>query len=444
MEWMATRLANRRWPVGLLLLALGLALAVAVGPAAAAPTPVAASDGGAWRTVARVSVAADGAQANSYSYSFATSVSADGRFVAFSSHAGNLVPGDTNGADDVFLAERVEGGPTATPSPTSTASSTPTARPAPFALVDTLGAAGPETQFSFFGSGGVVVSSRQFAGPRFVLPRPAVLTEIGGFINNCASFVEGVPQCPGTRPFLVEIRPETDGRPDPTAVLATFTLSHDDDPLRVRYEFASVSLPLPAGTYYALFRPQQEGDAGVVIQIASDPFPYRAGSTAVGSLDPVAGRSTLDPQQVIAVRVLASERPGAPTATATPIATNTSTPTPTPTDTPTSTPTMTPTPTATNTPTPTATATLTPTPTAAQALAALRAAVQGVGPGQSLDAQVRAAQEALATGSPAGACAALADFVAHVQAQADKHIPAAQAQQLVAAATRIRTQLGCA
>jgi hypothetical protein len=51
---------------------------------------------------------------------------------------------------------------------------------------------------------------------------------------------------------------------------------------------------------------------------------------------------------------------------------------------------------------------------------------------------------ALAAGDPAGACAALADFVAHVRAQAGKAIPAAQAQQLVAAATRIRTQLGCA
>jgi hypothetical protein len=30
-------------------------------------------------------------------------LSADGRFVAFASHASNLVPGDTNGAADVFV-----------------------------------------------------------------------------------------------------------------------------------------------------------------------------------------------------------------------------------------------------------------------------------------------------------------------------------------------------
>src|SRR5690348_8035959 len=32
-------------------------------------------------------------------------VSADGRYVVFSSSASNLVPGDTNGADDVFVKD---------------------------------------------------------------------------------------------------------------------------------------------------------------------------------------------------------------------------------------------------------------------------------------------------------------------------------------------------
>ncbi len=46
-------------------------------------------------TTTRVSVAADGTQANGFSQ-FAPFLSADGRFVTFSSNAGNLVPGDTN------------------------------------------------------------------------------------------------------------------------------------------------------------------------------------------------------------------------------------------------------------------------------------------------------------------------------------------------------------
>lgn len=40
---------------------------------------------------------------------FAPSISADGRFVAFSSSASNLVEGDSNGLEDVFLADREDG-----------------------------------------------------------------------------------------------------------------------------------------------------------------------------------------------------------------------------------------------------------------------------------------------------------------------------------------------
>jgi Tol biopolymer transport system component len=54
----------------------------------------------------RVSVAADGTQANGASDSeLEASISADGRVVAFGSLASNLVPGDTNGVHDVFVAE---------------------------------------------------------------------------------------------------------------------------------------------------------------------------------------------------------------------------------------------------------------------------------------------------------------------------------------------------
>jgi Tol biopolymer transport system component len=55
----------------------------------------------------RVSVASNGTQGNSWSYE--PSISADGRYVAFYSIATNLVPGDTNGADDVFVHDRQTG-----------------------------------------------------------------------------------------------------------------------------------------------------------------------------------------------------------------------------------------------------------------------------------------------------------------------------------------------
>jgi len=55
----------------------------------------------------RASVSSSGEQANSWSD--AASLSADGRFVAFSSNASNLVPGDSNGSDDLFVHNRLTG-----------------------------------------------------------------------------------------------------------------------------------------------------------------------------------------------------------------------------------------------------------------------------------------------------------------------------------------------
>lgn len=53
----------------------------------------------------RISVDSDGVQGNDMSEKAA--FSADGRYVAFESYATNLVPGDTNGAMDVFIHDRV-------------------------------------------------------------------------------------------------------------------------------------------------------------------------------------------------------------------------------------------------------------------------------------------------------------------------------------------------
>jgi Tol biopolymer transport system component len=55
--------------------------------------------------IERVSVASDGTQSNDTSW--APAISADGRYVAFVSHASNLVNGDTNGDEDVFVHDRI-------------------------------------------------------------------------------------------------------------------------------------------------------------------------------------------------------------------------------------------------------------------------------------------------------------------------------------------------
>ena len=68
----------------------------------------------------RISVSAAGAQGNGFSGMAA--ISTDGRYVAFSSGASNLIAGDTNDVDDIFLYDRdgIVGGPNVTGfSPTS-------------------------------------------------------------------------------------------------------------------------------------------------------------------------------------------------------------------------------------------------------------------------------------------------------------------------------------
>jgi Tol biopolymer transport system component len=55
----------------------------------------------------RVSVATDGTQGNGHSD--APDISADGRYIAFTSQASNLVPGDTNNGDDIFVHDTHSG-----------------------------------------------------------------------------------------------------------------------------------------------------------------------------------------------------------------------------------------------------------------------------------------------------------------------------------------------
>jgi len=63
-------------------------------------------------TTQRVSVASDGTQAESEKPPCRgrPAISSDGRYVAFTTSASNLVPGDTNGKGDVFIHDRQTGG----------------------------------------------------------------------------------------------------------------------------------------------------------------------------------------------------------------------------------------------------------------------------------------------------------------------------------------------
>src|SRR5262249_38161986 len=57
-------------------------------------------------TTERVSVDSSGAEGNDDSGIYGASISGDGRYVASWSNATNLVPGDTNGCSDVFVRDR--------------------------------------------------------------------------------------------------------------------------------------------------------------------------------------------------------------------------------------------------------------------------------------------------------------------------------------------------
>ena len=57
-------------------------------------------------TTERVSVDSDGIQGNGASGGWGLAISSDGRYVAFSSSATNLVADDTNGKDDIFVHDR--------------------------------------------------------------------------------------------------------------------------------------------------------------------------------------------------------------------------------------------------------------------------------------------------------------------------------------------------
>jgi hypothetical protein len=152
-------------------------------------------------------------------------------------------------------------------------------------ILDTLGVTPPTSKFSVFASSGISIfrvgSVAQLVGPEFTLSQAMVITEIGAFLNNCITIIEGTSHCPDTSPVLVQIRPSLNGIPDPNTVIASFTLSHDNDPFAISYESVSVFLPLPAGTYFAVFAPQNN-DGGFLLGAASSPFTFIAGKTRLG------------------------------------------------------------------------------------------------------------------------------------------------------------------
>lgn len=173
-------------------------------------------------------------------------------------------------------------------------------------VVDALQGISTDTQFSVFGSSGRVISPTQLPGPLFTLTETTTITEIGAFLNNCATIIAGVPLCSATSPFIVQIRPAVGGLPDPDVVLGTFVLSHDDEPLVISYESAQVGLTLGPGDYFALFAPAPDDpdDVGFLLHRAQHPFSFQSGDLAIGFLDPITGAASISSPLGAAVRIL--------------------------------------------------------------------------------------------------------------------------------------------
>lgn len=91
----------RPWLFSGALFVATLAIASVLRPGLSAASP----DTG---TTIRVSVASDGTQQNLDAYP-PISMSGDGRYVLFTTKSANLVPGDTNGYDDIFLHDCLTG-----------------------------------------------------------------------------------------------------------------------------------------------------------------------------------------------------------------------------------------------------------------------------------------------------------------------------------------------
>lgn len=172
-------------------------------------------------------------------------------------------------------------------------------------VFDSLGEAAPTTVFSIFGAGGQTIGDGVSVGPRFDITNRTVLTRVGAFLNNCRAISEGVPDCPNTMPLRVQLRPSLGGLPDPSRLLASFTLSHDNDPLNVSFESAPMRVLLGPGSYFALFA-AQGSDTGFLLTSALVPFPYSPPRTDLGLVSP----SRVDvSRQFAAVQILGEAAP---------------------------------------------------------------------------------------------------------------------------------------
>ena len=127
--------------------------------------------------------------------------------------------------------------------------------PAETVVVDSIGDLPTSTRFDQRHTGGFPLNERLSAGPEFMLTQPTTIIEIGGYVESCYGMSRGklIEPCDPVPAVTVNIHPQSNGKPDITTVIASYTLSNDTDRTLVSYESVKVNLTLPPGTYYAIF-----------------------------------------------------------------------------------------------------------------------------------------------------------------------------------------------
>lgn len=169
-------------------------------------------------------------------------------------------------------------------------------------IVDSLGQATTSTQFSVFGSGGLLLHGQQLVGPRFTLNNRTMITEVGGFISSAKTISLGIAE-PNTLPHTIQFHPSINGLPDMLNTLATFELSDDGAPLIIGYESATPNIILGPGTYFALFGSRGE-DSGILLESSFGPPRYQGESVMIGVSVPL-----LVEERHAAVRILGKSVP---------------------------------------------------------------------------------------------------------------------------------------
>lgn len=121
-------------------------------------------------------------------------------------------------------------------------------------VVNSIGDLPTSTRFKSNASWGGPLNEHHSEGPEFTLTKPTTITEIGAYVESCwANGGEYVERCQPIPSITVDIHPQLNGKPDINTVIASYTLSNDEDRTLISYESVKVKLRLEPGTYYAIF-----------------------------------------------------------------------------------------------------------------------------------------------------------------------------------------------